>query len=112
MKRGLSILVFLLCSSAAAIAVGFVIALWPQIIYSLTKESEGWGVWFYRGVLAPFLAGGTLLLGVIPSAILYRNGRHRLDTISLGLSSLLLVLIVLTWLVAEPLRHWIIFGGR
>jgi hypothetical protein len=110
-KRVFSIFVFLLSSVAAGAAVGFVIALWPQIIYSITTESEGWGVWFYKGI-APFLAGGTLLLGVLPIAILYRNGRHRLDAISLGLSSLLLALIVLTWLVAQPLRHWIIFGGR
>jgi hypothetical protein len=110
-KRVFSIFVFLLCSVAAGTAVGFVVVLWPQIIYAITKESEGWGVWFYEGI-APFLAGGTLLLGVLPSAILYRNGRRRLDAISLGLSSLLLGLIVLTWLLAEPLRHWIIFGGR
>jgi hypothetical protein len=108
MKRALSILVFLLCAGAAGTAIGFVIVLWPQIIYSITTESEGWGVFFYNTTIAPFLAGGTLLLGVLPSAILYRHGRRRLDTISLGLSSLLLVLIVLTWLVAEPLRHWII----
>ncbi|MBI5685881.1 MAG: hypothetical protein HZC54_12480 [Verrucomicrobia bacterium] len=111
MKRALSILVFLLCSGAAGAAVGFVIALLPQITYAITTESEGWGVFFYE-TIAPFLAGGTLLLGVIPSAFLYRNGRHRLDAISLGLSGLLLAVIVITWLVAEPLRHWINFGGR
>lgn len=58
------------------------------------------------------MAGGTLLLGVLPSAFHYRNGRRRLDGISLCLSSLLLAVIVLTWLVAEPLRHRIIFGGQ
>jgi len=58
------------------------------------------------------MTGGTLLLGVIPSALLYRNGRHRLDAISLCISSILLALIVISWIAAEPLRHWIIFGGR
>ena len=111
MKRAMSIIVFLLCSVAAGAAVGLVIALLPQITYAITTDSEGWGVWFYR-CIAPFLAGGTLLLGVLPSAILYRNGRSRLDAVSLCLSSILLGFIILTWLVAEPLRHWIIFGGR
>lgn len=111
MKRAFSIIVFLLCAGAASTAVGFVIALCPQIIFAITTDSEGWGVWFYRNI-APFLAGGTLLLGVTPSAFLYRNGRCRLDGISLGLSSLLLAVIGITWLVAGPLRHWIIWGGR
>ena len=111
MKRALSVIVFMLCCAAAVTGVCFVVALMPQIIYSITQESEGWGVWFYKN-LAPFLAGGTLLLGVVPSAILYWKGRRRLDAISLCISSLLLGLIVITWIVAEPLRQWIIFGER
>lgn len=109
MKRALSILVFGLCCIAAVSLLCITIATLPQIIHALTIDSEGWGVWFFQ-MIAPLMAAGTLLLGVIPSALLYRKDRQRLDRISLCISSILLGLVVLAWIAAEPLRHWVIFG--
>ena len=107
MRRDFSILVcFLSCAAAGAF---FLVAL-LMLPYGITKESEGWTSMIFRFALAPAIAGGALLAGVIPSAILYARGRQRIDLISLCISGATLALVAATWLLIEPLRQSIIFG--
>ena len=61
-------------------------------------------------LIAPVIAGYTLLFCVIPSVILYRRGKHFIDRLSVYLSSSTLGIVVIAWVVFEPLRRWIIFG--
>jgi len=106
MKRILSSFVFLLCCVAAG---SFIFVAITQLPYAITKDSEGWGSMIFMFYVAPLIGGGSLLFGVIPSGLLYWRGRKGLDRISLYISSITLGLVVLTWVLIEPVRHWMIF---
>lgn len=107
MKRPLSsVACFLSCLAGGL----FILVAATQLPYAITKDSEGWSSMFFRLAVAPGIGGGALLLGVIPSAILYAKGRHRVDLVSLWVSSTTVGLVIATWLLIEPLRHSIIFG--
>jgi hypothetical protein len=94
------------CVAAGAFLVIFV----TQVPHTVTQDSEGWGVLIFRYYFAPFLAGGSLVFGVIPSALLFwKGGRGKRDRLSLCISGGTLGVIVLTWLLIEPLRHLLIF---
>jgi hypothetical protein len=107
MRKILSITVLgLACLSAAA----FVFVAVTQLPYTVTKDSEGWGVLIFWCQTGPLLAGATLLFAVAPSALLFlKGGRTRRDKISLIIALLTLGAIVLTGLLIDPLRHLIIF---
>ncbi len=107
MRHDFSILVcFLSCVAAAAYALVALL----MLPYGIMKESEGWTSMIFRFGVAPVIGGGALLLGVIPSAILYTRGRQRIDLISLCVSGATFGLVLATWLFIEPLRQSIIFG--
>ena len=107
MKRPFSICV---CFASCLAGAVFAIFAATQLPYGITQESEGWTSMFFRVAVAPILGVCALVLGVIPSAVLYARGRRRLDLISLCVSGTTLGLVVVTWLVIEPLRQSIIFG--
>lgn len=92
MKRRLSAAVLALCCLMAAIS-SFI------SVVSFLADTEGWGEVMFIVILAPAVAGGTLIFGVLPSAILFwKQGRNRLDRVSLWISGCTLAILVLTWL--------------
>ena len=107
MKPKLSVLVFGLCCLLATCCALIFLAYLPRAIM---HDSEGWSSMLFRVLFGPVLAGAALLLGVLPSALLYRKGRSRTDLISLRISGSTLGALVIVWLTIEPLRRWIIFG--
>jgi hypothetical protein len=106
-KAKLSIVVLGISCVLAGLFTVFLILRLP---YAILKESEGWNSWAFRMFFGPLLASVVLVLGVIPSALLYWKGRSRLDRTSLVISSCLLCAIALIWLTVEPARRWFIFG--
>jgi hypothetical protein len=54
---------------------------------SIIRDQSGWAAIGFSFFVAPALVGGSLLLGVIPSGILYYRGRQRIDLLSLWMSS-------------------------
>jgi len=107
MKVTFSILVLI---TSCAVAGCFLFLCGTELPYAITQDSEGWGILIFRYYFAPMLAGGALLLGVVPSALLFwKGGRHRRDRLSLCISGGTLGLVVLTWLLIGPVRHLLIF---
>ena len=108
MKEALSISILVLCCLSAA-AFAFVAAM--QLPYAIAQDSEGWGSMIFRSFTGPLIAAATLLFGVVPSAIMFwKGGRQRRDRVSLCISATTLGLVVLMWVLIEPLRQMIIFG--
>ena len=83
-----------------------------RLHFAICEDSEGWAVFAFGVIYGPALAACTLLLGIVPAAILYAKGRNRRDVTSLCISGLTLALIVAAWFLLDPLRRWIIFGGN
>jgi len=81
-----------------AVVVALLVAgLWLGIV--LTRDGAA-GFLFL--LIAPFLSGGSLLLGVIPSGLLYFRKRQRRDWLSLCLSGGSCLSMV---------GEWVILGG-
>ena len=88
MGNRISILTYFL-SVVAAISTAIATIHWFWIV---TNES-GWGAMGFLFFFTPCLGGGSLLLGVIPSGILYSKKRERRDLVSLWLSSCSCVIV-------------------
>jgi hypothetical protein len=84
--HGLSWLAAVVALLAAGLCLGIV----------LTRDGAA-GVVFL--LIAPFLGGGSLLLGVIPSGILYFQKRQRRDWLSLCLSGCSCLSMVGEWVI-------------
>jgi hypothetical protein len=84
--HGLSWLATVLAVLAAALWLGVVLA------------RDG-AVGFLFLLIAPFLSGGSLLLGVIPSGVLYFQKRQRRDWLSLWLSGSSCLSVAGEWVV-------------
>lgn len=103
-----SYVIFFVSCVAAGIFIYTAVAEFP---YWISRDSEGWGSYFYKRLFAPVLAGGTFLLGVFPSAMIYGfQGRKRIDLISLYISGLTFGMIIISWIIIEPVRQMIMFG--
>ncbi len=108
MEKATSIGVLILACFAALLFLWLAVCDLP---YAITRDSEGWGVMLYKIWYGPLLAAGILFFAVLPSAFLFlMGGRQTRDRISLMVSMTTLGLIVLTWILSEPLRQLIIFG--
>jgi hypothetical protein len=90
-KQPFSALVFWLCFLQAVLAL-FASAFWYE---GITKDTEGWSSMVFISAVVPLLGGGTLLFGLIPSAVLYFRGRQRSDLMSFRISSITLGVIAL-----------------
>jgi hypothetical protein len=90
-------------------AVAFVFVAFTELPYAVTQDSEGWGSMIYRYRTAPLIAATTLLLAVVSSALLRSKEKAQLDRISLLTASITFGLVVVSWLIIEPLRNWVIF---
>jgi hypothetical protein len=84
--HGLSWLAVVVAVLAAGLSLGIV----------LTKDGMACFVFL---LIAPFLSGGSLLLGVIPSGILYFQQRRRRDWLSLCLSGCSCLSMVGEWVI-------------
>jgi len=104
MRRILSIVIFCLCCLLAAGVLCFS----PSFIYTIRVDSEGWGSKFFGLFAVPVIAGSVPLL--IASVVLYCKGSRRLDLASTVISGVTLGVVILAWVLVEPLRQWIIFG--
>jgi hypothetical protein len=107
MKTALSILVSLL---SWLFALAFFVFAFTQFPYIIGRDSEGWGSMLYRSA-SPILILINLILCVLPASLLYFTQHNRIDKLSLYASIATLCMLVLTWLLIEPLRYLIIFGG-
>jgi hypothetical protein len=54
--------------------------------FSIVRNGDGWGGLAFVIIVAPWLGGASLLLGVIPSTVLYFQKRQRRDLFSLWMS--------------------------
>ncbi len=99
--------IVLVCSCAAVL--GFLVVCVTALPYAVTKDSEGWSSLFFMLFLAPLIGGVALVLGVIPSAVLFWRWRRTVDRVSPCISVITFLLIVITWVLIEPARHWFIF---
>lgn len=61
-------------------------ALATVMCVSIIRDHNGWAAIGFSFFVVPALGGGTLLMGLIPSAILYSRGRQRADWLSLWMS--------------------------
>lgn len=108
MNTILSKIVLGICIVSVVILI-FVAA--TQLPYAISNDSEGWGSMIFRYYTAPLLGGAILGFGIIPSAILRHKYQRRIDLISIYISTIALGLLIVLWLITEPLRQWIIFGN-
>lgn len=67
MSIGTLILAFLMLAALLYLAVSY-------LPHAITEDSEGWGSLIFRCWLGPMLAGGILVLAVVPSAVLFERG--------------------------------------
>lgn len=80
-----------------------------RLEYSITQESEGYGSAVFRFIIAPITVVTLVGLALIPSVKMFRRGRRGIDLAGVILSSLLLVLVVIAWIIIEPIRNHLIF---
>jgi len=73
----------------AVILTAMASLLWVAIIVT----QDGWGALFYIVLITPCVGGGALLLGLIPSSILYVHSRQRRDLRSIWLSGASVVVV-------------------
>jgi tetratricopeptide (TPR) repeat protein len=107
MRKAFSILVLVLCCLLSAT---FVVASARILPHAVIYDSEGWESMFFGLMVCPPLAGGTLFLGILPSALMFwKGGRRTIDCISLWVSGTTLALIGLALLLLEPSRQAICF---
>src|SRR5205809_931459 len=90
---------------------------WTSILLALLMTL----LWFYIAIskdgyaglafqfLTPYLSGGSLLLGVIPSAVFYITKRERRDLLSLRLSGVSFVVVLGE---SMAIRHGLLGGLR
>jgi hypothetical protein len=106
MRKAFSILVLVVCCLLTAT---FLVASARILPHAVTYDSEGWESMFFGLMVCWPLAGATLLLGILPSALMFwKGGRRTIDCISLCLSGTTLALIGLALLLLEPLRKALI----
>ena len=106
MTRLASVAIFVLSCIVAAL-LGYLAIF--QLPNAIANDSEGWNSLAFRIAIAPVFCAVLLFFAVIPSAILYRKKKQSLDRKSLWFSSIMLGLVLIAWLVFEPLRQFIIF---
>jgi hypothetical protein len=104
MAKAISIVVLSLCILAAA----SVVVMTPTFVRITSNDSEGWGSYFFGLGAVPLIAVNGLLLAI--GAILSRKNSRQLNLISVCVSGITLAVVVLAWILVEPLRQWIIFG--
>ena len=54
--------------------------------FAIVRNDDGWGGLAFVVLVAPWLGGASLVLGVIPSSVLYYQNRQRRDLFSLWMS--------------------------
>src|SRR5437899_4403162 len=89
-----------LCVLGAAVAASFA---WYDVV---AVKQDAWAALAFRG-LACVVAIGSVLLVFIPSAVLYRRWRRRLDLVSLCIVSTGLITLCVEFMVLFfiPLKH-------
>jgi hypothetical protein len=82
---------FWVCFVQAALAL-YASSFWYE---SLTSSTEGLVRMVFASAVVPFLGGGTICFGFIPSAVLYFRRRQPLDIISLFMSCITIGVIAI-----------------
>ena len=91
--------------------IAFAFVAVTQLPNAITKDNVGLGAMFFKCWTGPLLAGETLVFAVVPSILLvWTGGQQRRDRVSLCISASTLGLILLAWLLVEPLRQAVILG--
>ena len=76
-------------SWVAAVLTAIASILWVAIIVT----QDGWGALFYMVIITPWVGGGALFLGLIPSSVLYARFRQRRDLRSIWLSGVSVLMV-------------------
>ena len=104
MRKVFSIAILCLCGLSALL----ILLLIPMFVHIVSVDSEGWGSMMFGIGAVPLIVGNSVLL--IAGVILYRKSSAKLDLSSVCVSGIILAVVVLAWLLVEPLRQSIIFG--